>query len=227
MGVIVPDAPIQLVEEATTPPPSGPQLYYVKHWPIGDPYRDGRPEVVRMLPVHKSYFDREWQEFYFALTWHFWPAFSRDFSAKRWTSLNGYRVALMNYSGFGDYDNPKANYILGQDIGAPLPAYDKTRTMGGNVVTGYEMDGLLYVETIDGNASPPNLDYVLERPWLYFHCVLAFKERVGLFPQGCVSADNIWQPTIAPLVSSQPVYLEMDRLVKLPLGSSIPDPYVL
>jgi len=215
---------IKFIPEVVEPPPTDMQLYYVKHWPVGDPYRDGRPEVNRMLPVVQTSFNEEWQNFYFNLTWHFWPAFTREFAAKRWESLNGDRLALMNGTGYPG-DPPRANFIARENMTGPLPAYDKTRTMGGNVVMGVEEGDWLRVETLDGNASPPALQYVLDRPWLYFHCVLAFKLRVGLFPQGCVSADDIWQPTIAPLVSTVPMYLELDRLEKLAPGSPIPDPY--
>lgn len=224
--VITPVTPIVLERVTVEPLPSTEkQLYYVKHWPLGDPYRDGRPEVVPMFPVKKTYFDVYWQNFYFDLFWHFTPEFSYDFAAKRWESLNGDHEALMNRSGFPG-DPPKANYITGKNINSIyIPAYDKTRSMGGNVVAGVEEGDNLRVETLDGNARPPTLDYVLKRPWKYFHCVLALEKRVGLFPQGCDKENDIWQPSVAPLVSTIPVYLSLSKVIKLPLGSPIPDPY--
>ena len=221
MVTIAPEVNIQYA------PVADKRLYWVKHWAIGDPGRDGRPEVVPLLPVKKSYFDFYWQNFFFDLTWNFWPEFDYDFAAKRWTSLNGDHLALMNRSGFPG-EPPVANYITGEHVGSQyLPAYDKTRTMGGNVVAGVEDGDMLWVETLDGNAQPPPLQYVLDRPWLYFHCVLAFKNKVGLFPQGCDSDRGIWQKTVAPLVATTDVYLPMSAVVKLPLGSPIPDPYEL
>ena len=205
-----------------------PPLWYVKHWDLDNPGRDGRPEVQRMLPAVSTPFNKDWQEFYFELTRTYWGAFDDGFQRKRWTSLNGNHLALMNNTGFSDEPGEyRANYITGENESYPLPAYDKTRSMGGNVLTGFEQDGLLYVETLNGNDPPPDVAWVLERPWYYFHCVLAWPERVGLFPQGCDNKNGIWQVTIAPLVSRTTVAIELDRVERLADNAEIPDVYYL
>lgn len=54
-----------------------------------------------------------------------------------WTKVHGYYTAWCNNNGFGNNNDPRANFVLQQNKYSPLPKYDKMqRFMQGSFLTG-------------------------------------------------------------------------------------------
>ena len=147
------------------------KLWRVKHDTTD--WRRGLPEVF-ILNSNATPFGRDWQLLSYALN----PGMDK----KKWRAVYAYNRAFNNGCGFNDDTDPRADYVNGLDLAAPLPKWDKTRVCGGATITGRVDGNELVVEIMDGRGPAPSLEWLLARPWLYFKAINA--GTLSNFPQG-------------------------------------------
>lgn len=85
------------------------------------------PEVLPMAPNHYTPLTEAWQRLSYAIN----PALTPD----QWTALYTYQRFMTNHNGFGNQADPRANYIKGTNLSAPLPKQEDL-FCGGAIVTG-------------------------------------------------------------------------------------------
>ena len=187
------------------------------------PKRFGMPEVYNLEPTHATTLTPRIQYLSYRLFRQGAPSLDEKLAQSRWTSLMHYKRAFTNGQGFGNSNDPRANYITGENIEAQLPKFPKTLICGGATITGTIEGSLLKVYTL-----PPEVPTLEElTPWSYFHAVNSTSVRITRFPQGTVAEKGIYEPVLMPLIASKPVYYPLAWLDKLPLGSGVADPYWL
>lgn len=97
-----------------------------------------------------------------------------------------------------------------------------------NFLTALTTNNVLNVTTIDGDSPAPSLDWVLERPYLYFHATtIRATGTIGSFPQGSDASLGIYEPVLIPLISRHsqgPVQYPLYKLQKLQPGT-VADPF--
>jgi len=188
-------------------------------------------------------FDKQWQFFVYAIN----PGMPQNAII----ALMGDSKALMNNTGIGGSNGPRANYITGQDLDAPAPRLDKLRTFARNIHTGMEVGNDLQVMSFDGNNPPPlkpgktypetlaevNVDDYLITPRTNLELFLVcsnIKSKPGnetsIFP-----FDNggiyDWTPeptqmySFFPLVSRFRILSPLSNWIKIPPGSTPPSHY--
>ena len=189
-----------------------------------------RPMVFR-LEVHKSMpFTEPLQKFCFNLNR------SDDESRDRHIFADCYDTWSTNAGKIRDC----RNYISGEGVGKPDPKWANL-VMGRNVVCGEEVvsDGsfgilngvkCLMVETLNPDSLPSGITYKTH-PHLIHHCniinVASYNglQKVLPFPQMGGKVKEPYMPVYYPLMSREKVYIPMWMLIKLPIGSKIPNPY--
>lgn len=203
----------------------------------------GCPAVMLLNDDPDTVFDKQWQFFLYAI--------NPGMALNSISTLMGHQKALMNNTGIGDSENPRANYILGTELDAPPPRLDKLRTFARNIHTGVEMGQDLLVKTFDGNNPPPlkpgksypntlsevKLDDYLITPQTNLEMFLVCNNirakadnQTSIFP-----FDNggryAWTPeptemySFFPLVSRFRIISPLKNWIKLPLGSLLPSYY--
>jgi hypothetical protein len=105
--------------------------------------------------------------------------------------------------------------------GRELPGWDKPRVCGGALLSG-AMDGRrLMIDYIDTGDPVPDVQFVLDRPWLWFYGTqVAQNGNVSFMTLGV--GDGVRIPVRVPLLYSQPVYLPTSWLHRLPAGPADP-----
>lgn len=159
-------------------------------------WRVGYPEVWWLYESHKVPFTEAWQRLSFALCDGIEP--------KKWRIVYDDHRAFMNNTGFWTSGSPYAyvprrDYINGIDLNGEMPAWDKIRVCGGATISGKEVGDYLIVETLD-YSNVPSLEWLRQRPWLYFRAVSVGRTatgqpRVDDFPQG--DGRPVWIPLVA------------------------------
>ncbi|MEW6084598.1 MAG: N-acetylmuramoyl-L-alanine amidase [Chloroflexota bacterium] len=198
------------------------------------------PEVYtledRGMPLTK-----QWQFFIYAIN------FQMDI--KKISAIFGTRRAFTNKKGFPSkpHDPPRADWILGENLGSPNPEFDKTRTCARSVMTGNVVGNKLRVKMLDGNLPPPlkegrtypesikdvDPDDYLYLPWTHRYYFFAantvdVRGETSPFPKGGNYKDLIGDNrmyTWLPHVSKFPVLYPLSMLEKVPAGEPIPSPY--
>ena len=203
----------------------------------------GCPAVMVLNDSPDTIFDKQWQFFLYAI--------NQRMSLNAISGLMGNSKALMNNNGLGDPNNPRANYITGDNIGSPDPRLDKLRTFARNIHTGVEMGEDLQVKTFDGNNPPPlkpgktypntleevNLDDYLMTPQTNLEMFLVCnniktkaENQTSIFPFDHGGKYD-WTPepiemySFFPLVSKFKILSPLKNWIKIPLGSSLPSYY--
>lgn len=200
------------VEEQGVTLPTDRLFWRVLHWiECGDPKRS-RPEVNPLFPNHHTPFTKEWQLFSYAF----------DGLGGKWTAVYSYQRAFTNDQGFGDPDDPRANYVVGKDLSFPLPKVEAL-ICGGALVAGKVSGSDLIIETLNGRHAPPSVEWLRAHPWLYFDAVNCDAGGVPrLFPQG--RGSRVLIPLIADRDRFPLVTIPLSRVVRW-TGSMPPDPY--
>jgi len=200
---------------APEPPLSGRRLFRVLHdQEMGDLWRVGMPEVMIFSDADVVKATKEIQEMMYALFEHGTPDFTKDWRINRFESVYRSGRAFMNGKGM----DQNANYITGERLDGELPKFDKARVCGGATISGEVIGNMLKVETLR-DAVP--LDYLLERPWLYFEAV-ASGNNITPFPQVIDIENDIYGKAYIPLISKGDVYFPLSELEEV---SEIADPY--
>jgi len=203
----------------------------------------GCPAVMILKDNPDTIFDKQWQFFLYAI--------NQGMPPNAIIALMGDGKALMNNTGIGDPNSPRANYISGTDLREPEPRLDKLRTFARNIHAGVEMGQDLLVKTFDGNNPPPlkpgktypetlaevNLDDYLITPRTNLEMFLVcnnIKTKPGnqtsIFP-----FDNggryDWTPeptemySFFPLVSKFQILSPLGNWIKIPPGTTPPSHY--
>jgi hypothetical protein len=139
-----------------------------------------------------------------------------------------------------------ANYITGELLDREDPSW-ATLVCGRNALCGEEVvsDGsfgilngvkCLRVYTLNPDNLPVGMTYKTNPEFIH-HCTIInsatnkdeyfdkFLYKSNPFPQNGGRGIFPFKPTYYPLMSYYPVYIPMWMLIKLPLGSKIPNPY--
>jgi hypothetical protein len=108
----------------------------------------GNPAVITLRDLADTVYNEQWQLFHYA----------HNFGMSKNNACHpfSYKTALANRTGFGNPDNPKRNYITGENLNSSNDMYiDKLRTFALNThaVKNYDEDHY-QVWTMDGSVSP-------------------------------------------------------------------------
>lgn len=164
------------------------------------------PEVYRTYPDHHVVINCAWQRR--------WRGMNPTLSDDKWSTLLGNRFAFSNLSGFpGHY-----NCITGDDRDKPFPRFDIHRLTGGAIVTGYELDGQLYLETLRNTDPPPTLNEILYKDWLWFWATSVSPDgQPNLITRP--GTDGNYYAVRIPILTAQQVTIPLSELHKLPAGT--------
>lgn len=190
---------------------------------MGDGYRDGPvrqpvinaddslPEVYRLDPDIHVILDCAWQRL--------WRDLNPMLSDRRWSSLLGNALAWTNNTGFPG----KRNCITGEDSDEQFPRFDQQRTCGGAIHTGIERSGMLLIDSMLVDNRVPTVEEVLDNPsFWYWGTSINPHGKINLIPR--LGIDGNYYPVRVPNVTKTQVFLPLNELHKLPLGSEIPSP---
>lgn len=180
-------------------------------------------------------------------SWQFYlRAMNYNMPLQHVAALLDFTKAFANGTGFGDSTDPRANWILGENLTAPLPQLDKDRDCSRNLVTGAKLGDRLTIRTLDGNNPPPlkpgrthpqtmdqvDIDDYLynpkDHPWLFVVAnIVNTRGEVVPFPNGALySWTNDNTPyTFFPLVSNEIIIDTLNNYIELVPGSPLPKPY--
>lgn len=186
---------------------------------------------------------REWQFFIWAINYKMHP--------EKVSKIFGDLRAFCNHTGLGDPANPRADFILGQNLTSPLPQLDKVRTCVLSVLTGVVTPDKknLIIEMMDGSKPPTlkpgvvlpkriedvNIDMYEFTPRTHRHLFFAanITSRGGRvvrpFPNGATydwtrdGRPYTWMPHVKP--GGFKLVYPLSNLKPLPLDSEIPSPY--
>jgi hypothetical protein len=111
-------------------------------------------------------------------------------TADLWTKVHDYDRAFTNHQGFNKPDDPRANFITGENPDSPLPKYDKAQRLCGGQFLRSEIHGDRFVCTpgvhgIDANKPIPSIETIVNNNWYLFAVTLGSRsEIISHFPQG-------------------------------------------
>lgn len=151
-----------------------------------------------------------------------------DMTPEHVSAIFGNAKAFCNGTGFGDPNNPRADYILNENIGDPpiLPSFDKVRTCGGAVHTGEVVGNELVLLTLNGNFPPPDIREINPTltPWFFFDANIITNDKL---PDGSYRVDPFPNgPTKLPLISDVfPVKIALSLVRRLGDAEPIPSAY--
>lgn len=161
-----------------------------------------QPEVFRVYPLHHVVLDCSWQKLWRELN----PMLSDD----KWSTLLGNELFLTNNTGFPG----KYNCITGADKGKPFPRFDQFRLCSNAIVSGTELRNSLWLDTMLTADPVKRASEVMKikHYWFYGTSVnprgdTNYITRVGI--------DGLRHKVIIPVVTSQPVYIPLDELIRL------------
>ena len=181
---------------------------------------------------------KDWQFFIRAINHHM--------TIQHISALYGYEKAFANRTGFGNPNDPRADYLKGEHLRYPDPEFDKVRTCGRSVVTGRVSGTQLIVKVFDGRLPPPlkpgrsypqsvddiRLDDYLFNPrehrWLFFAAnIINRKGETVPFDNGAMYAwTGDGRPyTWLPHISRFEVRYSLSNLVQVHDSAPIPSSY--
>jgi hypothetical protein len=188
---------------------------YISNNTIKGPVRDvvtitntSLPEVYRLKPFHSVGLNA-------TLQW-LWKNINPEIGGEKWSTLLDWKLAWCNSSGFGQPDKPRANYVLGKNIGNDDPYFDFSRYCGGAIFKGIIDDSLLRIDAISA-FNPPSAETVLNNPHLWYW-------GTSVSPRGYVyyirrmGLDGTMKKVRIPLIVEKPVNIPLNELHKLPDG---------
>lgn len=134
-----------------------PPLWRIKHdKENGDLWRVLLPQVHPLFPNQFCAFDKPWQ----LRSWEM----NSKISGKRWTAVYGWKAWGANRNGFGNPDDPRANFVLNEDTDKELPRVELLDT-GGNILTGHQEGDWFVADVLNSMAEPPQVDWMFAHPW--------------------------------------------------------------
>lgn len=219
------------------------QLYFILH---DDPTWRQDPEVHPLWDKHFVNLTEAWQRYCFELIKqeNKGGVFTEQELKGIYNGMFDYHKAMSNHQGYNKEGDPRADFINGDDLNAGLPKI-ATLVMGGNVVAGREEraydswipstlggqiwvggEAWLWVDTMNGNDSPPSISKVNRQTHpelVQYGTIIKWDGKVIRFPDMVRVERNIYLETPYPIVALKPVKIELSKLLKLPIGSLIPN----
>lgn len=169
-----------------------------------NPTRAPMPEVNRVLPDQTTPL-HDWAI-------RLYRAMNDELSDEKFCTLFGNKLFLTNGTGWPG----RRNIILGQDLNAGFPNFHAPLVTGGALFKGREVNGWLEIENIRYN-QPVTLEYVLERPWLWFWGTsVTSTGRVNMIVRK--NRQGIYVPVRIPFITKYPVRVPLNWLHKLKPG---------
>lgn len=133
------------------------------------------PEVRPTFPNQFCDFGRDAQ----LLSKSMNPLFSPD----KWSVVYDDTLWVTNRQGFGNPDDPRANYVTGKNLMYDDPKLEALTT-GGSCHTGYIVGDTFYVESLH-YENVPSLEWILARPWFWVYAITMDSHlKPRPFPQG-------------------------------------------
>lgn len=203
------------------------------------------PAVFTLKDDPHVFLDKQWQFYIRAIN------YNQDLQYV--ISNLGFQLAYCNGTGFGDPNDPRANWLTGQRLDKTNPQFDKVRTNSRCCLTGTEVliNGrwFLDVKTFDSTRFPPlkagrtyptrvedvNPDDYLFMPqynremFLVCNIVNSSGEVVQFDNGGLYDWTRDSTPyTFLPHISNPnygKVLYPLENLIKLPTDSPVPSPY--
>jgi len=160
------------------------------------------PQVYRVYPLHHVILDCALQKM--------WRDMNPMLSNQKWSSLLGNGLAWTNNTGFpGHY-----NCITGDDKDKAFPRFDQPRLCANAVISGVEKDGKLWLDTMltTNPAMSASDAMAIDHYWYYGTSVNPKGETNYITRLGI---DGQRHKVIIPVVTSQPVYIPLDELIRL------------
>jgi len=189
--------------------------------PHTTPYK--RPEVRPLFPNQFSPFGEPWQ----MLAWAMNPLLSSG----NMTAVYDSHLWIANDQGFGDDEDPRANYFERTHLTAHTLQVEALvcggtllRVLGeAKVKTNAGLEDCYQVDALNWRM-PVSLEYIQARPWLQVWAVtlggdgMPRRFSYGAQPSGYVPGVR------HPLVVGTPVYIPKWRVVRW-TANTVPDPY--
>lgn len=169
-------------------------------------WRRNVPEVFHFDQMAPTILTEAWQRFIYELNHggeYGWMTPNSFHGLFLWNKAFSNRNA-----GFDFFGLPKADFIKQTNLRFKPPRLDKCRICGGATIHGKLNGDLLTVETLDGSKKPPSVEWLLERPWLFFRCYTVLPDGSNAdFP------NNQGKPVLMPLVATGSVTVRIDKNV--------------
>jgi hypothetical protein len=148
---------------------------------------NGMPEVNPSINIAGIPFTREMQ----ILSWEVMHLINPTITEGKWRAVFDDDRAYTNEQGFSNGDDPRADYINGQDLGAELPKLMRAILAGGAFIRGAmgsELTVTPGIGAVDCTKPLPSAQEVIDRHW-YFDATTARYNAAGEwcvnpFPQG-------------------------------------------
>lgn len=141
-----------------------------------------------------------------------------------WTAVHDHDRAFTNFNGFNNPGDPRANFVTGENIGAPLPKYDKAqRVCGGSFIHGVpDISGVLRctagVDGIDADEPMPDAATIIKNNWyIYAVSVNSDFTQISHFPQG------MGGPVLIPFIFRGVIEFPLQHFETWEAGT-LPDP---
>ena len=166
------------------------------------------PEPFRLIPDHQTPLDCGWQKLLRDMN----PEHKDDVVDK----ILDHHWILANNTGIGEPGRKNCrNGDYMNDPTAKWPALHAVVICGGALLRGREEGDTLHIEsTIIGNGVP-EVNYILERPWLWFYLIQI--NESGICTYMTLSAkDGTRKPVRMPLLSRLPISAKLKWLEKMP-----------
>jgi len=152
-----------------------------------------------------------------AVQW-LWRHINPDLTDNSWSAMMDDSWAFMNNTGTPG----KRNCITGESATAPFPKFDKPRVCGGALLQGVEDDVILWIETILVSNLPTAEEVLATRHLWYWGTSIDAKGKIDYIRK--MGNDGFMHPVRIPLITTNPVWLYLDELHKLPAGFIPPSP---
>lgn len=209
--------------------PGSIQLYQQLHdyqlWPAT--FEERPAEVFRLDPFDHTVMDCRIQEMYFGQIRLEGSGLAADLILRAWTWLTRSNAYLTN----GQGPDIRHDCILNQRTDQPLPGIFPLG-LGGNVYRGVE-ESYRGVKSLRVSTMTPLTIYPSDLshdryPWWIHYGTVTTRKRLadGTYVVNPFS-NNYWigRNAPSPLMASEPVWIDMAMVRKLPLGAPAPCPY--
>lgn len=176
------------------------------------------PDYALSLPMTEAI-----QRMSYALMRHVNPTITPT----NWTRVHDYDRCFNNGQGFRDADDPRANFITGENLDKPLPKYDKAmRVCGGTFIRGnvvwdsfgQKLECIAGVHGINADQPLPDPETIIRNHWFtYAVSVNSDYTKIAHFPQGNGG------PVLVPFIFRGKITFPLAWFEKW-VGNELPDP---
>jgi len=192
----------------------------VRRWRVlrDDPSWRQAPMVFRFETHDFAPFTKDWQLFFRGLLDEAaGDVFDAAFLDLAFTQMYAWNLVMCNEKGFDDPGGrpnpggPRANYVTGQNLEAPLPQIANL-VFGDHELMGTPDGAFLLARTLDPRQKPPRVSRETH-PHLIQHAITAQLDgEIAMFPQLSDRERGIFRPVPYPLLSRVEARFPMEGL---------------